>query len=69
MTKIAGESVNSFSFTVMLRESGASSNPRAASFAHTVPKSCGGGCWIARSSRAMTAMGFRWWRQDTKWTR
>jgi hypothetical protein len=53
MTKIAGESVNSFSFTVMLRESGASSNPRAAGFAHTVPKSCGGGYWIARSSRAM----------------
>jgi hypothetical protein len=37
MTKIVGESVNSFSFTVMLRESGASSNPRTIGFAHACP--------------------------------
>jgi hypothetical protein len=69
MTKIAGESINSFSFTVMLRESGASSNPRATGFALTVPESWDGGYWIARTSRAMTTARFRWWRQDTRWTR
>jgi len=52
-----------------LAKAGHPVTPALSVFADAVPEAQSGGYWIARSSRAMTAMGIRWWRQDKKWTR